>query len=76
MASILKSFSAENEKFLYEDIKEFSDVGLGQDEVIKYIFILQDLIRISSGLYDFFADQKPSVIPLYFIGYHLFHKKV
>jgi len=27
MASILKSFSAENEKFLYENIKEFSDVG-------------------------------------------------
>ena len=107
MASILKSFSAENEKFLYEDIKEFSDIGLGQDEVIKYIFLLQDNHRKeltdiekpdsdfkrnnkerilnslrgvkqflkASGLYDFFAEQKPSVIPLYFIGYHLFHKK-
>jgi len=106
MASILKSFSAENEKFLYEDIKEFSDIGLGQDEIIKYIFLLQDNHRkemsdieksdsdfiqdnkdriisslkgvkqflIASGLYDFFAEYKPSVIPLYFIGYHLFHK--
>jgi len=107
MASILKSFSAENEKFLYEDIKEFSDIGLEQDEIIKYIFLLQDNHRKeltdieksdsdfirnnkerilnslrgvkqflkASGLYDFFAEQKPSVIPLYFIGYHLFHKK-
>jgi len=106
MASILKSFSAENEKFLYEDIKEFSDIGLGQDEIIKYIFLLQDNHRkemsdieksdsdfiqdnkdriisslkgvkqflIASGLYDFFVEYKPSVIPLYFIGYHLFHK--
>ena len=107
VASIFKSFSAENEKFLYEDIKEFSDIGLGQDEIIKYIFLLQDnhkkeitdieksdsdfiqnnrerIINSlsgvkqflkASGLYDFFADQKPSVIPLYFIGYFLFHKK-
>jgi len=106
MASILKSFSAENEKFLYEDIKEFSDIGLGQDEIIKYIFLLQDNYRkemsdieksdsdfikdnkkriisslkgirqflIASGLYDFFAEYNPSVIPLYFIGYHLFHR--
>ncbi len=107
MASILKSFSAENEKFLYEDIKEFSDIGLEQDEIIKYVFLLQenhrkeltdieksdsDFIRDNkerilnslkgvrqflkaSALYDFFAEQKPSVIPLYSIGYHLFHKK-
>ena len=106
MASILKSFSAENEKFLYEDIKEFSNIGLGQDEIIKYLFLLQDNYRkemsdieksdsdfiqnnkhriiyslkgvtqflIASGLYDFFCEYKPSVIPLYFIGYHLFHK--
>lgn len=107
MASILKSFSAENERFLYEEIKEFSDIGFGQDEVIKFVFLLQDnhkkeptdieksdsefiqnnKERIlnslrgvkqflkASGLYDFFADYKLSVIPLYFIGYHLFHKK-
>lgn len=107
MASILKSFSAENERFLYEDIKEFSDINLGQDEIIKLIFLLQDnhkkelpgieqsdsefiqnnKERIlnslrgmkqflkASGLYDFFKDYKPSVIPLYFITYHLFHKK-
>ena len=108
MASILKSFSAKNEKFLYDDIKEFSDIGLGQDEMIKYIFILEDnhkkeitdiekpdsdfiqrnkdrIINSlrgvkqflkASGLYDFFTEQKPSVIPLYFIGYHLFHKNI
>lgn len=106
MASILKSFSAENEKFLYDETKEFLDIGLGQDEIIKYIFILQDnhrkeLIDIeesdsdfvqknkdrilnslrgvkqflkASKLYDFFIENKPSVIPLYFIGYHIFHK--
>lgn len=107
MASILKSFSAENEKFLYEDIKEFPDINLGQDEIIKLIFLLQDnhkkeLADIeksdsefiqsnkerilnsvrgmkqflkASGLYDLFKDYKPSVIPLYFIIYHLFHIK-
>ena len=107
MASILKSFSVENERFLYEDIKEFSDINLGQDEIIKLIFLLQDnhnkeLTDIektdsefiqenrerilnslegmkqflkASYLYEFFKEYKPSVIPLYFITYHLFHKK-
>jgi len=107
MASILKSFSAENERFLYEDIGEFLDIGFEQDEIIKYVFLLRDNHRKeltdvdksdsdfirdnkerilsslrgvkqflkASGLYDFFVEGKPSVIPLYFIGYHLFHKK-
>jgi len=106
MASVLKSFSAENEKFLYQDINEFSDLNLSQDEIIKLIFILRDnhkkelpdvekedsefiqcnrdrilnSIRgtrkflIASGLYNFFKDYRPSVIPLYFITYYLYHK--
>jgi hypothetical protein len=113
MASILKSFSAENEKFLYHDINEFLDLNLRQDEIIKLIFILQDnptkelsdiekedsdfekedsdfiqnnrdrilnSIRgtkqflIASKLDNFFKDYRPSVIPLYFIAYYLFHK--
>ncbi|NPV14031.1 DUF262 domain-containing protein [candidate division WOR-3 bacterium] len=106
IASVLKSFTADNEEFLYEDINEFLDLNLGQDEIIKLIFILQDNHRkelldveqqdsdfiqknrdrilnsirgtkqflIASRLYNFFKDYRPSVIPLYFIAYHLFHK--
>ncbi len=107
MASKLKGFDAEHEKFLTRDIQEFKEIGLGQDEIIKYIFLLQDnhkkdLSQIdesdsefikknkerileslegikqflrASKLYDFFVEYKASVIPLYFIGYYLFHQE-
>jgi|SRR5690554_5483460 len=107
MASKLKGFSASNEKFLF-DIRDFDDIGFGQDEVIKLLFILQDNhkksiadidqsdsdfitnndvriknalkgIRVflkNSNLYEFYNKNKPSIIPLYFIAYHLFHLKV
>ena len=42
VASILKSFSWEMESFLDEIIKSYSEIGIGQDELIKLIFILQD----------------------------------
>jgi len=104
MASKLKGFDPENEKFLRE-IEQFEDIGFGKDEVIKLIFILQDdhkksLANITkedsdfvknkkervkealngtrfflqqSNLFEYFAKEKPSIIPLYFVTYFLFH---
>ncbi len=42
VASILKGFSWEMESFLDEMITSYSEIGIGQDELIKLIFILQD----------------------------------
>jgi len=42
VASILKGFSWEMEGFLDETLKEYQDIGLNQDNLIKLIFILQD----------------------------------
>ena len=42
VASILKGFCWEMESFLDEMIKSYGDIGIGQDELIKLIFILQD----------------------------------
>jgi hypothetical protein len=104
MASKLKGYNPEHEKFLQE-IEEFNDISFGKDEVIKLIFILQDdhkktvanitkedsdfigskqdriksalkgtkLFLEQSSLYKFYKDEKPSIIPLYFIAYFLFH---
>lgn len=107
MASKLKGFNSANERFLFE-IRDFDDIGFGQDEVIKLLFILQDnhkknIADISetdsnfitknetriknalvgtrgflkhSNLYEFYNKNKPSIIPLYFIAYHLFHLNI
>lgn len=104
MASKLKGFDPENEKFLQE-IGQFEDIGFGKDEVIKLIFILQDdpkkslanitredsdfikekkervidtlngtrLFLQQSNLFEFYTKERPSIIPLYFIAYYLFH---
>lgn len=40
-ASILKSFDYRMEQFL-RDVREFNDIGISEDEVIKFIFLLQD----------------------------------
>ncbi|HCK99525.1 MAG TPA: hypothetical protein DHW42_05395 [Candidatus Marinimicrobia bacterium] len=104
MASKLKGFDPENEKFLQE-IEQFEDIGFGKDEVIKLIFILQDdhnkslanitkedsdfikakkervkealngtrLFLKQSNLFEFYAKERPSIIPLYFVTYFLFH---
>lgn len=42
VASILKGFEWEMEKFLDQTLKEFSDIGLDQENLIKLIFLLQD----------------------------------
>lgn len=41
IASILKGFDWRMEQFL-DDLKIYQSIGLGQDEIIKLIFILQD----------------------------------
>jgi len=43
VASILKGYSWEMESFLDEMITSHEGIGIGQDELIKLIFILQDI---------------------------------
>lgn len=107
-ASVLKGFDYRLESFLRRDIPQFHDIGFGQDEVIKLIFLLQDnqskevtditredadfavqnkqrilkslevvrQVLKDAGLYEYYRGAGRSVIPLYFIGYHVFHKSV
>lgn len=42
VASILKGFAWEMEAFLDATLKEYDDIGLNQDNLIKLIFILRD----------------------------------
>lgn len=42
VASILKGFSWEMEGFLKEMLEKYQDIGLTQDNLIKFIFLLQD----------------------------------
>ncbi|WP_321344499.1 DUF262 domain-containing protein [uncultured Draconibacterium sp.] len=42
VASILKGFAWEMESFLDETLKEYEEIGLSQDNLIKLIFLLQD----------------------------------
>lgn len=106
IASTIKGLDFRTEIFLRRDIQEFSDIGIGQDEVIKLIFLLQKNInkevtdinkddaefvvknqaRIletlkvvrqflkDADLYDYYRTGERSVIPLYFIAYHIFYK--
>ena len=105
MRSVLKAYSAENEKFLNDVKNKYTDIGFNQDEIIKLVFLLQDnhdkdIIEIDqtdsdfittkaerikmclegtraflkhAGLYDYITTCQPSLIPLTFIAYHLFH---
>ncbi|OJX39972.1 MAG: hypothetical protein BGO78_14395 [Chloroflexi bacterium 44-23] len=105
-ASALKGFDYRLEGFLRHEIPQFADIGFGQDEVIKLIFLLQDnhtkevtdikkedaeftiqnaprIIRSlevlrqllkDSGLYEYYNAGGRSVIPLYFVAYHIFYK--
>lgn len=108
MRSVLKAYSAENEKFLNDIKDKYSDIGFNQDEIIKLIFLLQDnhskdIIEIDktdsdfiqtkgerikeclegtraflkhAGIYEYVIASRPSLIPLTFITYHLFHLDV
>lgn len=42
MRSYLKAYNAENEKFLNEVKYTYEDIGFDQDEIIKFIFLLED----------------------------------
>lgn len=42
VASTLKGFDYHMEKFLDDNVKEYENIGIGQDELIKLIFILKD----------------------------------
>jgi hypothetical protein len=42
MRSVLKAYSIENEKFLNDVKNRYSDIGFDQDEIIKFVFLLQD----------------------------------
>jgi len=108
VASILKGFSWEMENFLEQTLKDYQDIGLSQDNLIKLIFLLQDNHRKEmasieakdaafaienkdrilstlqslkaflkhSELFNYYQDGNRSFIPLFFIAYHVFHKKI
>lgn len=108
VASILKGFNWEMEKFLDDILKKYKDINITQDFIIKLIFLLQDdykkeMANIESQdanfaivnkdriiicfevlkkylqfskLDNYYKNANRSDIPLYFILYHLFHKKL
>ena len=43
VASTLKGFDYHMEKFLDDTVTQYGNIGIGQDELIKLIFILQDV---------------------------------
>jgi hypothetical protein len=105
-ASSLKGFDYRLEAFLRRDIPRYADIGFGQDEVVKLLFLLRDnsskevtdiaredadfavanadrilktldVVRqllIDAELYQYYRSGGRSVIPLYFVAYHIFHK--
>ena len=106
IASILKGFEWEMEAFLDRLLARYKDLSIGQDELIKLIFILQDeprkeISEIAASdaqfatqnrdrieatleavekflhafhLIEYFRETGRSLIPLYCIAYHFFHK--
>lgn len=44
MRSMLKALASENEEFLYVIKDKYADIGLDQDGIIKFIFLLQDQV--------------------------------
>lgn len=106
IASTLKGLDYRLEGFLRRDIPQFSDIGFGQDEVIKLIFLLRknlnkevtdinkedaefvvkntariiktlEVVRQllkDAGLYEYYQNGGRTVIPLYFVAYHIFNK--
>jgi len=107
VASILKGFDDKMEDYIDTTLRDFSDIELDQDNLVKTFFLLQDNSkkemagitaqdaafavdnrdRITaclnstrkflqySGLDNYYKEGAKSFIPLYFIIYHLFHKK-
>jgi hypothetical protein len=107
VASMLKGFDWKMEEYIDITLKEFSDIELDQDNLVKTIFLLQnnskkEMAEITaqdasfavdnrdritscfravrkflqhSSLYSYYKEGGKSFIPLYFIAYHLFHRK-
>jgi hypothetical protein len=107
VASILKGFEWKMEKFLEDILRDYREIGMGQDNLIKLIFIFRDnhikemsdieaedakfavdnkericetlkalkKFLIASKLIEYYREENRSFIPLYFIAYHIFHKK-
>lgn len=66
VASILKGFSWEMESFLEDLIRKYSEIGIGQDELIKLIFILQDnhkkeMVNVSAEDANFAINKKDRI---------------
>jgi hypothetical protein len=66
VASILKGYSWEMESFLDEIIESNKEIGIGQDELIKLIFILQDnhkkeMVNVGSDDAKFAIDNKQRI---------------
>lgn len=108
VASILKGYNWEMEKFLDDLLNSYRDINITQDFIIKLIFLLQDdykkeMANIEaqdanfaitnkdriiicfevlkkylqySQLDNCYKNSNRSDIPLYFILYHIFHKKI
>jgi len=54
--------------------KEDADfVVVNQERIIKTLHVLRQLLK-DSNLYEYYKDGGKSVIPLYFVSYHIFHK--
>lgn len=106
VASVFKGFDYRMERF-FKEMDAFGNVGLGQDEIIKLLFILQDehakevtdVVQADADfalanqerlgqtltavrqflrhaqLHNYYVTGNRSVIPLYFIAYHIFHQE-
>lgn len=66
VASILKGYSWEMESFLDEMTTSYNEIGIGQDELIKLIFILQDnyakeMVNISAEDATFAIEKKERI---------------
>ena len=106
IASTLKGFDWQMEAFMDGLLARYSAISIGQDELIKLIFVLQDEPRKevseitaadagfatenrdrieatlqavenflhAAHLFEYFGQSGRSLIPLYGLAYHFFHK--
>jgi hypothetical protein len=68
VAFILKGFSWEMESFLEDIIRNYGEIGIGQDELIKLIFILQDnhrkeMLNVSADDANFAINNRERIKP-------------
>jgi uncharacterized protein with ParB-like and HNH nuclease domain len=64
----------DSKKDLMDIVSEDADyVFINKERIIKTLNVLRQFLK-DANLYEFFKDGSRSVIPLYFIAYHIFHK--